>query len=440
MNPGSTKALRSLALFSMLMASAWAANNDFHVDNGVVKRGSSDYTIQSIYVPDLAKPGAPIADVYRGMNCAADVGAPAPCFDLYGLSDDGRDISREAVAAVRRIRDIGSDRSIVGVVRLFGPYAPNAPRERIQAAKTIAKEFRNDRDLVYLLEGPDAARLAKEIHRRAPGLMLVSPEGGDVQIVADPAARSDKPTLLLGALPPALTNQAHFILPQYDEYYQLLDLASVEPAENHAWTPDNSSLTPAEAAEGWIALFDGKTLNGWTVLGENPSAWQVHDGILERVTAGSRGLRTIDRYGNFVLRWEWTLPRGGNNGVHLRAPRSARASRIGMEYQMLGDYGKEPDKNSTGSIYDVEPPSVNAVKPLGEWNTSEVTLDGDHLMYVLNGVVVQDRNLYEHEELKVRLRRGFIVLTEHNDGVMYRNVKIRPLPTSDEQMAVPAQW
>ncbi len=440
MNSGSILQIsRTLAALIVLAATA-SADNEFRVDNGVVKRGSSEYTIRSIYVPDLAKPGAPVADVYRGMNRAADVGAPAPCFDLYGVSEDGRSISKEAADAVRQIRDIGSGRSMVGVVRLFGPYAPKTEKARIQAAKTIAKEFRKDQDLVYLLEGPDSARLAREIHRRAPGLMLVSPEGGDVQIVADPEAVSDRPTLLLGALPPALVEQAHFILPQYDEYYELLDLANVLPAENYSWTPDNSVLTPAEAAEGWIALFDGKTLNGWTVLGDSQTAWQIHDGILERVSGGSRGLRTIDRYGNFVLRWEWTLPKGGNNGVHLRAPRSARASRIGMEYQMLGDYGKEPDKNSTGSIYDVEAPSVNAVKPLGEWNVSEVTLNGSQLRYVLNGTVVQDRNLYEHDELKVRLPRGFIVLTEHNDSVMYRNIRIKPLPTPDEQMAVPAQW
>lgn len=442
MKPGSvSNVVCVVTALALLAVPAWAVGkNDMHVDNGIVKRGSSEYTIRSIYVPDLARPGASITEVTRGLNRAADVGAPAPCFDLYGVSESGRDIANDAAAAVRRIREIGEGRNMIGVIRVFGPYAPKSARARIQAAKTIAKEFRNDREFVYLLEGPDAERLAREFHRRAPGLLLVSPAGGDVQIVSEPAAGSERPTLLLGVLPPALTNQAHFILPQYDEYYELLDFACVEPAENHPWTPDNSILTPEEVADGWIALFDGKSLNGWTVLGENQTAWQIRNGILERATGGSQGLRTIDRYGNFILRWEWTLPNGGNNGVHLRAPRAARASRIGMEYQMLGDYGKEPDKNSTGSIYDVEPPTVNAIKPNGEWNVSEVTLNGSQLQYVLNGVTVQDRNIDEHDELKLRLRRGFIVLTEHNDPVMYRNIRIKPLPTPVEQIAVPARW
>jgi len=433
--------LRALAALTLAAATSWAAGkNDMHVDDGVVKRGSSEYTIRSIYVPDLAKPGSSLDEVTRGLNRAADVGAPAPCFDLYGISESGRDVADDAVAAMRRIREIGQGRNMIGVVRLFGPFAPKSGSARIRAAKTLARKLRGDREFVYLFEGSDAGRLAREFHRRAPGLLIASPEGGDIQVVGDPGAKSTKPTLLLGALPPALESQAHFILPQYDEYYQLLDLASAEPAENHPWTPDNSGLTPQEKAEGWIALFDGKTMNGWTVLGDKKDAWRVHDGMLERATGGSNGLRTIDRYGNFILRWEWTLPEGGNNGVHLRAPRAARASRIGMEYQMLGDYGTPPDKNSTGSIYDVEAPTVNAVKPTGEWNTSEVTLNGSRLMYVLNGVTVQDRNLFEHDELKLRLRRGFIVLTEHHDPVMYRNIRIKPLPTAEEQMAVPAQW
>ena len=433
--------LRALAALTLITATSWAAGQyDMHVDNGVVKRGSSEYTIRSIYVPDLARPGSSLEDVTRGLNRAADVGAAAPCFDLYGISESGRDISNDAVAAMRKIREIGQDRSTIGVVRVFGPYAPKTANARIRAAKTVARKLRGDREFIYLLEGPDAERLAREIHRRAPGLLIASPEGGDIQVVTDPGIQSKKPTLLLGAIPPALESQAHFILPQYDEDYQILDLASAEPAENHSWTPDNSGLTPQEKADGWIALFDGKTMNGWTVLGDKKDAWRVHDGVLERATAGSNGLRTIDRYGNFVLRWEWTLPEGGNNGVHLRAPRAARASRIGMEYQMLDDYGTPPDKNSTGSVYDVVAPTVNAVKPTGEWNSSEVTLDGPHLKYVLNGVTVQDLNLYEHEVLKLRLRRGFIVLTEHHDPVMYRNIRIKPLSTPEEQMAVPAQW
>jgi hypothetical protein len=215
------------------------------------------------------------------------------------------------------------------------------------------------------------------------------------------------------------------MLPEGDASYAQLEAASAHPLESQPWEPDNSVLTEQDRADGWIALFDGKTLNGWIVLGNNASAWNAHDGILERVAAGSQGLRTRDRYDNFILQFEWNLPAGGNNGVHLRAPRNARASKIGLEFQMLGDYGQPPTKNSTGSIYDVVPPKVNASKPQGEWNSTEITLNGPHLKFVLNGIVVQELNMDENEELAVRLRKGFIVLTEHNAPVQYRNVKLK---------------
>ncbi len=434
-------AVRPLAALIVMTAPVWAAGQyDMRVDHGLVKRGSSEFTIRSIYVPDLAKPGTSLADATQDMNRIADVGAQVPCFDLYGLSESGRDLAQDAIDAMRQIREIGYDRSMLGMVRVFGPYAPTDPKARLRAARTVARRLGDERQFVYLLEGPDAGKLAREIKRHAPGLLLASPEGGDIQVVLKPATKSDKPTLLLGALPPSLDEQAHFVMPQYDESYQLLDLASALPIEAHSWTPNNSSLTPQEKADGWIAIFDGKTFNGWTILGGNQQAWTITNGVLERVESGSNGLRTIDRYGNFVLRWEWSLPKGGNNGVHISAPRAARESRVGMEYQMLGDYGKPPDKNSTGSVYDVVPPTVNAVKPDGEWNSSEITFNSPHLKYVLNGVTVQDLNMNDNDALKVRLRHGFIVLTEHNDTVMYRNIRLKPLPTPNEQMAIPAQW
>jgi len=101
---------------------------------------------------------------------------------------------------------------------------------------------------------------------------------------------------------------------------------------------------------------------------------------------------------------------------------------VGFEYQMLGDYGKAPDKNSTGSIYDVVPPTANAVNPEGEWNASEAIFDGTHITYYLNGQKVNDVDMNGVDELRPRLRNGFIVLTEHNDVVMYRNIRIKVLP------------
>lgn len=412
-------------------ASVWAqdAKNVLDVDGGKLKRGPNEFTVRAIYAPDLGKPGTTAVDVAQALNAIAKVGGNSACFDLYGFNESGGNISSDALSAMRQVRDLAAARNMITVVRVFGPHAPSSERGRLEAAKTCARLLKNDRDVLYLLEGSNAKRLAREFKRRTVNLAVASPEDGDVQVVTQPVPGERKrPALLLGSVPVELAEQAHFILPEGEESYEILDAACALIPEHYPWTPDNSSLTPEERAEGWIALFDGKSLNGWTVLGDKKDAWQVHDGILERVSAGSLGVRTIDRYGNFILRWEWCLPEPGNNGVHIHAPRVGRSSRIGFEYQMLGDYGEEPNKNSTGSIYDVLAPSVNASNKVGEWNASEVVIEWPHVKYVLNGVTVQDVNFTENEELRSRLSEGFIVLTEHNDSVMYRNIKIKPLP------------
>lgn len=414
--------LSSCALFAQ-------EKNALKVEDGVLKRGSSAFTVRAITVPDIAKPGTTQEQVARAMNLVAEPGGNAVCFDVYGVAEDGKAVAPEGVEAMRQIRAVGQDRYVIGVVRVMGTTAPATSRARAAWAKTAAKTFREDSAYLYLFDGKDAGRLAKTFKREAKGLTVAAPRYGDVDVVEPGERTSKKPALILGGLPADVsTSGAHFVLPEGPQSYQQLETASADPSESQPWEPDNSVLSAEERAEGFIALFDGKSLNGWTVLGENKNAWAAKDGILMRVSGGSNGLRTCRRYANFIMRWEWCLPEGGNNGVHFRAPRGARASRVGFEYQMLGDHGDAPNKNSTGSIYDVQAPSVNAVKPNGEWNTSEAIFDGPRIVYMLNGVKVNEANMDENPELRPRLRNGFIVLTEHNARVMYRNIRIKPLP------------
>ena len=98
-----------------------------------------------------------------------------------------------------------------------------------------------------------------------------------------------------------------------------------------------------------------------------------------------------------------------------------------MEIQVMGDHGVTPTPNSTAAIYDVVPPAKNASKPAGEWNALEITLDGAKVKVVLNGEVVQDLNLDENEELKHRLRKGFIGLQDHGNPVSFRNIRLKRL-------------
>ena len=180
--------------------------------------------------------------------------------------------------------------------------------------------------------------------------------------------------------------------------------------------------------DGWAILFNGRSLDGWGATGWNPEGFIAKDGMIVRNRGGGDSLRTRDRYDDFVLRLEWKLSReGANSGIFLRAPRENRESKMGFEFQLMGDYGEEPNKNGTGSVYDVIAPTANPSRPIGEWNDLEIVLDGPHCKATLNGVVIQDLNFDEDEELRHRLRNGFIALQDHGSAVAFRNIRIKRL-------------
>ena len=101
---------------------------------------------------------------------------------------------------------------------------------------------------------------------------------------------------------------------------------------------------------------------------------------------------------------------------------------MGMEIQLLDDYGKEPDKGKTGSIYRVVAPSEIASKPAGEWNDLSILCHGERIKITLNGKVVTDARMEDHEELRNRFRKGYIGLSAHSPhSVEYRSVRIREI-------------
>jgi hypothetical protein len=93
----------------------------------------------------------------------------------------------------------------------------------------------------------------------------------------------------------------------------------------------------------------------------------------------------------------------------------------------MGDHGQPVTTTSTGSIYDVRQPLLDATRPEGEWNEVEITLDGPRMTVLLNGLTVQNVDLDSDPELSRRLRSGFIGLQDHGNPVAFRNLRIKPL-------------
>ena len=158
--------------------------------------------------------------------------------------------------------------------------------------------------------------------------------------------------------------------------------------------------SPVAAEEGFTPIFDGKTLNGW--IGAT-KGYRVQDGaILCDPKAGGGNLFTEKEYQDFVLRLEIKIPAGGNNGIGLRSPNTpGDMAYLAMESQVLDDasdkYKNIKPWQHHGSIYGVVPSKPGSLKPAGEWNEQEITLQGRHVKIVLNGTTIIDNAAREPE-------------------------------------------
>jgi hypothetical protein len=189
----------------------------------------------------------------------------------------------------------------------------------------------------------------------------------------------------------------------------------------------------------FVPLFDGKTLNGWTLVGGRGPGYIVEDGKLVCPADGGGNLFTKREYADFVFRFEFRMEPGGNNGIGIRAPLQGDAAYAGMEIQILDD--QHPKYRSWikpeqyhGSVYDLIPARTGYLKPAGEWNDEEITADGRRITVKLNGVIILDSSLDIVKEAEVLKKHpglarssGHIGFLGHGTRVEFRNIRIKAL-------------
>ena len=215
------------------------------------------------------------------------------------------------------------------------------------------------------------------------------------------------------------------------------------------WVSLNGAVLKADS-DAWKPLFDGKSFEGWRGyrMKEMPAkGWKIEDGILKKIGGEQGGdIITEQTFDNFELSWEWRISAGGNNGIKYLVTED-RPSAPGHEYQMIDDAanedGKVGPKHATASFYDVLPPSLDkSPKPAGEWNSSRVLIQGNHVEHWLNGTKVLEYELGS-DTVKAGVARskfknsphfgekikGHIMLTDHHDECWFRKIKIRERPS-----------
>ena len=190
--------------------------------------------------------------------------------------------------------------------------------------------------------------------------------------------------------------------------------------------------------EGFRPIFNGRDFTGWTgATGD----FEVVDGAI--VCRPGRGgtIWTTEIFTNFVVRLEFKLPRGGNNGLAIRYPGHGAPHLDGMcEVQVLDDQyekvrGPIDPRQVHGSAYGMVAAARGYQRPIGEWNYQEVTVSGTTVRVELNGNVILNADLSKvtqtmHNTPHPGATRlfGHFGFCGHNDPVAFRNISIASLP------------
>ncbi len=182
---------------------------------------------------------------------------------------------------------------------------------------------------------------------------------------------------------------------------------------------DDGSWKPGKA----VAVFNGRDLNGWhSRLPNRDVGWKVSDGMLNNGNAGVPDLISDRTFWNFTLHVEYRIGKGSNSGVGLRGR---------YEAQIFDDYGEPPSPHGNGAIYSRIPPSVNASRKPGEWQTLDIRLVGRDVTVVLNDQKIIDKQVIEGLTAIAtdpnEGQPGPIVLQGDHGPVEFRQVTLTPL-------------
>ena len=200
------------------------------------------------------------------------------------------------------------------------------------------------------------------------------------------------------------------------------------------------SLTAALTdADGFVSIFNGKDFTGWDGPLEN---YEIKDGAIVCKPGKGGTIFTKEEYADFVVKLEFKVPAGGNNGLAIRYPGKGNTAYDGMcELQVLDDKyeqvkGKIDPRQAHGSAYGMVAAKRGFQKPIGEWNSQEVTVKGSTIKVVLNGTVILDCDLSKVDMETVMAKSkhpgatrtsGFFGFAGHNYPVEFRNIVIKKL-------------
>ncbi len=238
-----------------------------------------------------------------------------------------------------------------------------------------------------------------------------------------------------------------------------------------AWaqTPQPRTVAGTEEAapEGFVPLFNGINLDGWMVRNPDNRDWRVVGGVIDcdpHEGPGDRNLWTSKSYGDFELLVDWRIKEspyinraakiilpdgtykedGSGKDMLIEVPntdsgiflRGQHKSQVNIWLWPVGSgevWGYRTDPALSPQVHAGVTPKVKADRPMGQWNTFHIVMQGDRLTVTLNGQRVLD-----HAQLPGIPLRGPIALQHHGDRkdgewgasfLQFRRILIKELDT-----------
>lgn len=180
----------------------------------------------------------------------------------------------------------------------------------------------------------------------------------------------------------------------------------------------SASLLSA-ADNGWIKMFDGKTLDGWKA-NQNPESWTAKDGMIIGDGEKSHLFWMVRQCTNCEFKADVKISDGGNSGMYFRTAFGPGFPK-GYEVQVNSTH-KDPVR--TGSLYNFVKIYKQLVPP-DTWFNQLVIARGNHII-----IEVNHKKVVDFVDEKNTYTSGYLALQQHNKGsvVMYKNLMMKPLP------------
>ncbi len=179
-----------------------------------------------------------------------------------------------------------------------------------------------------------------------------------------------------------------------------------------------AAAADAPSADGWITMFDGKTLDGWKA-NEAPECWTVEDGCLKGANGKSHLFYMQREFTDCEFKADVKLAAGSNSGMYFRTAFGPGFPK-GYEAQVNNSH-KDPKR--TGTLYHFAVVGEQLV-PDDTWWNQHIIVKGNRIV-----IKVNDKTVVDYVDEKDTFKKGYLALQQHDpkSTVWYKNLQVKPL-------------